>query len=78
MHSTPTFRACLCAVLVAASGSLLTACDRNPSDAPMPTTRDDANPAPGATPATPMPPANPPASSPDATGTPPRSGTGTQ
>lgn len=78
MHSISTFRVCLCAVLVAASGSLLTACDRKPSDAPMPTTRSDTNPAPGATPSTPMPPANPPASSPDGTATPPRSGTGTQ
>lgn len=78
MHSTHLSRAGLCAVLIAASGSLLSACDRNPSDAPMPTTRDDASPAPGATPATPMPPADPPASSPDGTGTPPRSGTGTQ
>ncbi len=78
MQYKSTFRFFLCAVLVAASGSLLTACDRKPSDAPTPTTRDDTIPAPGATPATPMPPANPPASSPDGTATPPRSGTGTQ
>lgn len=71
MHATATFRACLCAVLVAASGSLLTACDRNPSDPPRPTTGDDTVRPPAATPM-------PPASSPDGTATPPRSGTGTQ
>lgn len=76
--TAPTRLACraLVSTFVAAlSMTVLTACDRNPSDPPRPTTDErlnDTNRAPATNPATPVPPGQSPA-------TPgPSSGTGTQ